>query len=165
MLPLSLLAAQKMANLLTNTNLLTTQISQIAADNSVNIPAIAPTQVFLSSATPDIGDLRAQMTYPRVCIYSDTIKNTKIEKYRSLSGTVGVTTEVWASANLVQQTDQWIHYYVEALTLVLRQNTGDWQDGLFFSGIYTVQFQPPKAGGLGYVQSAKVTCSLGVSLN
>lgn len=165
MLPLSLLAAQKMATLLTSANVLPTQISQIAADNNVNIPAIASTQVFLSSATPDIADLRAQMTYPRICIYSDTIKNTRVEKFRSLSGTVGVTAEVWASANLVQQTDLWIHYYVEALTLVLRQSTGDWQDGLFFSGIYTVQFLPPKAGGLGYVQSAKVTSSLGVSLN
>jgi hypothetical protein len=165
MLPLSLLAAQKMANLLTNTNLLATEIGQMAADNNAIIPPIASTQILLSSATPDIGDLRAQMSYPRVCIYSDTIKNTKVEKFRSLSGTVGVTAEIWASANLVQQTDQWIHYYVEALTVILRQNTGDWQDGLFFSGIYTVQFVPPKAGGLGYVQSAKVTCSLGVSLN
>jgi hypothetical protein len=165
MLPLSLLAAQKMANLLTNTNLLATEIGQMAEDNNAIIPPIASTQILLSSATPDIGDLRAQMSYPRVCIYSDTIKNTKVEKFRSLSGTVGVTAEIWASANLVQQTDQWIHYYVEALTVILRQNTGDWQDGLFFSGIYTVQFVPPKAGGLGYVQSAKVTCSLGVSLN
>ncbi|HEX4809180.1 MAG TPA: hypothetical protein VH325_09635 [Bryobacteraceae bacterium] len=165
MLPLSLLAAQKLANLLTNANLLTTQISQIAAETNVNIPTILPAQVVLSSATPDIADLRAQMSYPRVCIYSDTIKNTQVEKFRSLSGTIGVTAEVWASGTLVQQTDQWIHYYVEALTLALRQNIGDWQDGLFFSGIYTVQFQQPKAGGLGYVQSAKITCSLGVSLN
>jgi hypothetical protein len=165
MLPLSLLAAEKIASLLTNSNLLATEIGQIAADNNVNIPPIASTQVLLSSATPDIGDLRAQMSYPRVCIYSDTIKNTRIEKFRSLSGTVGVIAEIWASANLVQQTDQWIHYYVEALTEILRQNTGDWQDGLFFSGIYTVQFAPPKAGGLGYVQSAKVACSLNVSLN
>ncbi|MGC2661526.1 MAG: hypothetical protein WA324_26530 [Bryobacteraceae bacterium] len=165
MLPISLLAAQKLATLLTNNNLLTTQISQIAAASNANIPPIASTQVFLSSATPEIADMRAQMTYPRVCIYSDTIKNTKVEKFRSLSGTIGVTAEVWASGNLVQQTDQWIHYYVEAMTLVMRQNTGDWQDGLFYSGVYTVQFQSPKAGGLGYVQSAKVTCSLGVSLN
>lgn len=165
MLPISLLAAQKLANLLTNASLLTTQISQIATEANVNVPTIPSTQVFLSSATPDIADLRAQMSYPRVCIYSDTIKNTQVEKFRSLSGTIGVTAEIWASANLVQQTDQWIHYYVEALTLALRQNIGDWQDGLFYSGIYTVQFQQPKAGGLGYVQSAKITCSLGVSLN
>lgn len=165
MLPLSLLAAQKIANLLTSSNLLTTEIGQIAAYNNVAVPLITSAQILLSSATQDTGDLRAQMTYPRVCIYSDSIKNTQIEKFRSLSGTVGVTVEIWASANLVQQTDQWIHYYVEALTSILRKNTGDWQDGLFFPGIYTVQFVPPKAGGLGYVQSAKVTCSLGVSLN
>ena len=38
-------------------------------------------------------------------------------------------------------------------------------DGMFFSGVYDVQFQSPKAGGLGFVQSAKITCSLNVSRN
>ena len=73
--------------------------------------------------------------------------------------------ELWASANLLQETDQWIHFYVEAMTDILRQNIGDWGDGIFFSGAYEVQFQPPKVGGFGWVESAKVTCNLNVSRN
>ena len=73
--------------------------------------------------------------------------------------------EIWASGNLVTETDQWIHFYVEAMTNILRQNIGDWGDGIFFSGIYDVQFQTPKAGGFGYVEAAIVTCSLNVSRN
>ncbi|MGH9619657.1 MAG: hypothetical protein ACRD45_08120 [Bryobacteraceae bacterium] len=112
-----------------------------------------------------MGDDNVQLTYPRICIYPWTVKNTKAEKFRSFSGTVSVVAEIWASGDLVQQIDEWIHFYVEAYTLLLRENTGDWKDGVFFSGIYDVQFQSPKAGGLGFVESAKVTCVLNASLN
>jgi len=165
MLPLTILAAQKLSNLLTIRDTLQQQIAELAAACNLNIPTIAATQIVLSSASPDISDKSIQLTYPRVCLYSEAAKNLQTEKFRSLSGTIAVIAEVWASANLVTDSDQWIHFYVEALTDVLRQNIGDWGDGFFFSGIYDVQFQAPKAGGLGFVQSAKVTCNLNVSLN
>ncbi len=165
MLPLTILAAQKMSDLLTSGSALSQQIAAIGASCNVSVPIITSTQVVLSSASPDIGDKNNQLTYPRVCLYSGGVKNTQIEKFRSLSGTVAITAEVWASGNLVTDTDQWIHFYVEALTNILRQNIGDWKDGMFFSGVYEVQFQPPKAGGMGFMQSAKVTCNLNVGRN
>ncbi len=112
-----------------------------------------------------MGDKSLQFTYPRICLYSTGLKNTHTEKFRSLSGTISVIAEVWASGNLLQNTDKWIHFYVEAVTNILRQNIGDWGDGMFFSGTYDVQFQPPKAGGFGFVESAKVTCNVNVSRN
>ncbi len=165
MLPLTILAAQKLSNLLTNGNALQQQIKAIAASCNVIVPIITDAQVVLSSATPDIGDKNIQLTYPRICLYSLGVKNAQIEKFRSLSGTVSVVGEVWASANLVNDADEWIHFYVEAMTNILRENIGDWGDGMFFSGIYDVQFQAPKSGGIGYVESAKVTCNLNVSRN
>ena len=165
MLPLTILAAQKVSDLLTNGNALEQQIASIAASCNANVPVITPAQIVLSSASADIGDKNIQLTYPRVCLYIGAVKNTLAEKFRSLSGTVAVTAEVWASGNLVTDTDQWIHFYVEAVTQIFRQNIGDWNDGVFYSGIYEVQFQPPKAGGLGFMQSAKVTCNLNVSRN
>jgi hypothetical protein len=165
MLPLTMLAAQKLSDLLTLGDALQLQISNIAVSCNATVPAITAGHVVLSSATPDIGDSNIQLQYPRVCIYSGAVKNTQIEKFRSLSGTLAVTAEIWASDNLVTNTDQWIHFYVEAATNILRQNIGDWGDGVFFSGIYEVQFQGPRAGGLGFVQSAKVTCNLNVSRN
>lgn len=165
MLPLTLLAAQKILNLLTTGNALQQAIETIASSNDVIVPLITSAQIVLSSAPPAMGDKDLELTYPRVCLYSVAVKNTQIEKFRSLSGIVSVTAEVWASGDLISETDQWIHYYVEALTSILRQNIGDWNDGIFFSGIYDVQLQAPKAGGLGYVESAKVTCALNVSQN
>jgi hypothetical protein len=165
MLPLTLLTAQKTASLLTSANALQQQLAVLASACNTIVPPITPGQVVLSSATPDLGDKDIQLTYPRICLYSAGLRNTQVEKFRSLSGSVLVIADVWASGNLVNEVDQWIHFYVEAMTSLLRSNIGDWGDGLFFSGVYDVQFQPPKAGGLGYVQSAKVTFTFNVSQN
>ncbi len=165
MLPLTILAAKKVSELLTAGNALEGQISAIADGSNTSVPNIAANQVVLSSATPDMGDKSLQFTYPRICLYSTGLKNTHTEKFRSLSGTISVIADVWASGNLLQDTDTWIHFYVEAVTNILRQHIGDWGDGLFFSGTYDVQFQPPKAGGFGFVESAKVTCNVNVSRN
>ena len=165
MLPLTLLAAQKVSDLLTTDNALQQVIAAMETQFGVNLPQLSPGQIVLSSASADIADKDVQLTYPRVCIYSAQVKNTQVEKFRSFSGTVAVAAEVWSSANLVQDTDQCLHYYLEAVTSILRANLGDWGDGVFFSGAYDVQLQAPKAGGFGYVESAKITCNLNVSFN
>jgi hypothetical protein len=163
MLPVTILASQKLANLLTSNDALAQQIATIAALANLEVPPITSDQVVFSSASPEIGDKNIQLTYPRVCLYSSAIKNTHLEKFKSLSGMVSVVTEIWASGNMVSDTDQWIHFYVEAVTELYRQNVGNLNDGFYFSGAYEVQFQPPKAGGIGFAQSAKVICNLNVS--
>ena len=165
MLPLTLAAAQKLSDLLTTGNALQQQIGVVASAANVIVPLITTAQVVLSSTVPDLGDKDLQLTYPRVCLYTATVKNTQIEKFRSLSGTIVVIAEIWASGDLLDETDRWIHYYVEAVTNVLRANIGDWGNGVFFSGAYDVQLQSPKVGGRGYVESAKVSAVLNVSRN
>ena len=165
MIPLTIFAPQLMLNLLTNGDALEQQITLLAQASSVNVPSITADQVLLSSASPDLGDKDVQLTYPRVCLYSAAVRNTQAEKFMSLSGAVSVIADIWASSNLATDTDQWIHFYVEAFTAILRQNRGDWGQGLFFSGVYEVQFQPPKPGGVGFVKWARVTSSLNVSRN
>ncbi|HEX4772712.1 MAG TPA: hypothetical protein VH351_17900 [Bryobacteraceae bacterium] len=165
MLPLTLLAAQKAANLLTANNALSQQIAAAAQAANVALSNVQSGQVVLTASSPDIGDRDVELTYPRVCLYSTGLKNNQGEKFRTLSGTVTVVAEVWASAALVGQTDQSIHFSVDAVTNILQQNLGDWGDGVFFPGIYDVQFQAPKAGGFGFVESAKITVGLLVSRN
>lgn len=165
MQPLTILAAQKLSDLLTNGDTLQRQIAALATSANQTVPAIGVAQVVLSSASPDIGDKNIQLAYPRVCLYSSALKNTHLEKFRSLSGLICVNAEIWASGNLVSDTDAWIHFYIEAVIEILGQNVGDWGDGIFFSGVYDVQLQPPKSGGLGFVQSAKISCNLNVARN
>jgi hypothetical protein len=163
--PLTLLAAQKVAGVLTARGALGQQIAQLAAEANIVIPTIEAGQVLLSSAPPDLADKNMQFAYPRICIYSGSVKNTQTEKFRSFSGTVAVSSDIWASGDFVTQTDEWIHYYLEAVTTMLRTNTGNWGDGIFFSGRYEVKLQPAKVGGLGFVEAATVTCTLDVSIS
>jgi hypothetical protein len=165
MLPLTILVAQKVSDLLVMGNALQQQIDMIAKACNKTVPLIGLGQVVLSSASPDLGDKAVQLTYSRVCLYSAGLRNTRLEKFRSLSGSIAVVADIWASANLVDEVDEWIHFYVEAITNILGQNIGDWGDGIFFSGAYDVQFQIPKVGGIGYVESAKLTCNLNISRN
>jgi len=164
MLPLTLLAASKVAGLLTTNDLLAQTITSLAQEAGITIPVISSDQVVVSSAARELGDREIEFNYPRVCVYSSQMKNTQEEKFRSFSGGIVVAADIWASGNLLDDSDQWIHYYVEALTAILRANRGDWGDGFLFSGIYDVQLQPPKIGGFGYVELARVTCGLNVSL-
>ena len=165
MAPLTLLAPTTAASLLTAGNALSSQIAAVEEQFGYALPAIPSSQIILSSADADIADRRQQINYPRIAVYSDRVVNSLREKFRTLSGTVSVTIAVSASADLVDQVEQWIHFYIEAITNILRQNIGDWGNGMFFPGTYDVQLQPPKPGGSGFVQTASVTCIVSVSRN
>ena len=165
MTPLTLLAPMTLANLLTENSALSSQIAAIEEQFGYTLPAIPSSQIILSSADADMTDRRQQIGYPRIAVYSDRVVNNLREKFRTLSGTVSVTITLAASADLIDQVEQWTHYYVEAITNILRQNIGDWGNGMFFPGTYEVQVQPPKPGGSGFVQTANVTCIVSVSRN
>lgn len=160
MLPLTLLACQKVYDLLTGDSALAQKLASLSSSNGVSVPPIDSAHVYLSSATNDVGDSESRLGYPRVCVYSSGFKNSQFEKFRSLSGSVTTILDVWSSANLVEETDRCIHYYVEGLSALIRDSSGDWGDGLFFSGVYDVQFQSPKTGGFGFVQLARVRFDL-----
>ena len=165
MIPLTLLAAQKLAAVLTEDDALQVQVLTAANAAGVAVPAIARAQVLVSAVTPAMGDRNLQLIYPRICIYPGILKNTLVEKFRSFSGQVDLIAEIWASGDLIDHVDQSIHFYTQGLASVLQRNRGDWDDGIFFAGEYQITFQPPKAGGLGFVESAKVTLSLHASLS
>lgn len=165
MTPLTLFVPQTAAAFFTIGNVLAGRITNLAAASGMTIPVILSSQVVVTSAPPQIGDMDLQLSYPRICLYTAGLKNTHVEKFRSLSGTISLIADIWASGNLMTQIDQWTHFYVEAITDILGQNIGDWGNGVFFDGTYDLQFYSPALGGLGFVQNAKITCSLHVSQN
>jgi hypothetical protein len=165
MTPISLTAAQKFVAVLTNASALQQKLADLGAAVRPALPLITPGQVVLSSAGPDLADRNAQLSYPRVCVYSVGFKNTQLEKFRSISGGVSLVADIWSSADLVDHAELWLHFYIEGITELLMANRGDWGDGFCFAGGYDVQVQPPKGGGLGFVQAARLTFSLHVSRN
>jgi hypothetical protein len=156
MLPLTLLVTQKLYNLMTADSALSQELESLNRSTGSHVPLIGSAHVYLSSATNDVGDTESRLGYPRICVYSSGFRNSQLEKFYTVSGNASTMVDIWASANLVEDTDRWIHFYVEATSILLRRSSGDWGDGVFFPGIYDVQFQSPRAGGLGFVQSARL---------
>lgn len=163
MLPLTLLAPQKIVDLLLAGASFARAVEESAQENVLMVPPIADSQITISSASPELADLVNQFTYPRMCIYSGALRNEQVEKFRSLSGSITVTSEIWSSGNMLSDTDRWIHFYVDAFTRVMGNAIGDLGDGFFFPGKFDIQFQQPKRGGFGYLQMAKISCNLLVS--
>jgi hypothetical protein len=164
MLPLTLLAPEKLASLLTTNSALQMAVNAIAAQSGVVLPAISSSQIVVTSISPDMADRNAQLTYPRVCLYCTQVKNLQSQKFCSFSGSVVLAADVWFSGNLLAPTSTGLHYYVEGVTSIMRANQGDWGDGFYFTGLYDVQVQPPKTGGFGFVEFARVSCSVDVNI-
>ena len=163
MLPLTLLATNKLLNLLTVNDALSQAIRSNAAASGVDVPVLDTSQIINSYVGPDMGDLNLQLTYPRVCVYTSQVTNVQREKFRAFSGVAAVVADVWSSDSLEKSTETALHFFVEGIADILQANLGDWGDGFRFSGVYGVHIQTPKEGGLGFVQLARITCSLNVT--
>ena len=163
MLPLTLLATNKLLNLLTVNDALSQAISSNAAASGVDVMPLSTEQIIGSYVNPDMGDLNLQMTYPRICLYAGQVTNNQREKFRAFSGVVSVIADVWSSASLEQPVETALHFYVQGMADILQANLGDWGDGFRFPGVFGVHLQPPKLGGLGFVQLGRVTCDLHVT--
>src|SRR5947208_13206587 len=110
MLPLTLLVAQKVSDLLTNDSALSLEIAALAASANTIVPGIDKSQIILSSAGPDLADKNLQLSYPRICLYSGLLRNSLIEKFRILSGSISLMADIWTSGNLATDTERWIHF-------------------------------------------------------
>jgi hypothetical protein len=155
---------QIVANLLTTNSALQMAVNAIAGQTGQVLPPIANNQIVITTISPDLADKNAQLTYPRVCLYTTQVKNTHLEKFRSFSGVVAVATDVSFSASLIASTETGLHCYVDAIGSILRANQGDLGNGFYFSGLYDVQPQAAKPGGFGFVESARITCVFDVSI-
>lgn len=163
MQPITISAAQKTVALLKDGSALASELAEITNGAAVEIAAIPDEQIYASSASLAMAELQQELGYPRVAVASTRFRNTQQEKFRSVSGTVTVTAEIAATGDLLTNVDTSIHFYVEAIANLLRRNRGDWGDGIFFSGGYDVDIQAPKAGGSGFLQTARVSFDVGVS--
>jgi len=119
--------------------------------------------VISQNAAPDLADKAAAVQYPVVSAYCEKISNTQREKFRSFSGTVQLAVEVRHSQDQLDGLEDTLEQYTDAVTQTLSGNTGDWGDGMYFSGAYQVSFGAVKKGGKNFTQAAKITLEVGVS--
>jgi hypothetical protein len=90
--------------------------------------------------------------------------NSLTEKFRTFSGTAQMAAEVRHSQDRLQGLQEGLEACADALTQVLDGNRGDWGSGMYYAGGYQVAFGAVKHGGKNYIQVAKVTFEIGVSI-
>jgi len=165
MTPLTLEIPQQIIQVLAASTGLAAWVENVQIEAGLPLPMVPVSQIIVSAASAELLDKVEQVGYPRVAVYTAKVENALLEKFRSLSGSATAAIAISVSSDLIEQAEQNMHFYIDAVTGILRQNTGDWGNGLFFSGKYDVQVQPPKAGGIGFVQTAIVSCTINVSRN
>jgi|SRR5581483_4486321 len=122
-------------------------------------------QIRPQNVAADLIDRSDPVAYPLVNVYCEKIVNSLAEKFRSFSGALEMAVEIRHSQEKPRGLQDALELYTDAVMQVLDTNRGAWGSGLYYTGGYAVTFAPVKKGGKNYIQSAKITFQLGVSLN
>lgn len=164
MAQIGITAVQKATGLLRAPTGLPAGVAAIAQVSKLTLPVVELTQVIAQNVPPEVIEKSAGTRYPAFHIYCEKLQNTLREKFRQFSGTATLSVDVRVTHDRLEGLDQMAQAYVDAVTQVLDTNRGDWGDGLFYTGGYTVTYQPVKHGGKNFLQTAKVSFDLQVSV-
>lgn len=158
-------ATGKILKLLTSSPGVNTNLDTLAQLEQMPLAPLAERQIKSQNVAFELSDRSADVTYPAIHVYCDKISNLLTEKFRSFSGKAHMVMEVRLSQDRMEGLEKTLQLYVEAITRVLEQNQGDWDQGLFYTGGYEVAFSPVKHGGRNFIQIAKIMFEVGASSN
>ena len=139
-------------------------VAELAEETGVTLAALPPAHVISQNVAAELSEKSQVVKYPVVHVYADRIRNELKEKFRTFSGTVRTVAEVRVSHDRIEGIEDRLRLYVDAVTRVLDSNRGSWGEGAFFAGKYEVTIDPVKHGGRNFLQVAKVTFEVDLSL-
>ncbi len=139
-------------------------IAGLAADTGVTLAPVPPEHIVNQNIPIALAERSQAVKYPVVHVYSDRVRNTLTEKFRTFSGKVRTVAEVRFSQDRVEGIEEQLRLYVDAVTQVLDANRGSWGEGAFFAGAYEVSFDPVQHGGKNFLQIARVSFEVDLSL-
>jgi hypothetical protein len=157
------LAAGKLLGKLQAVQGLPGALSEIANQVTFEIPLIEPEQIQTRNVVAEVIERAMPFKYPAVFVYADRIRNEQKEKFRKFSGRVDLVAEVRLTQDRVDELESKVGAYVDAIADVLEASKGDWGDCVVFAGLYEVEFEAVKRGGVGFAQKARVKLSVHVS--
>lgn len=146
----------RVAELLKSTTGLKSSVHQAALSARVQLPEIAPEQVFSRNVAFEVTERTGEARYPSVHVYCEKVVNEMREKFRTFSGRVHMVAEIRVSHDRMEGMESQLHAYADAVTRVLDASRGDWGNGMYYAGGYEVNFGPVKKGGKNHIQTAKV---------
>lgn len=140
-------------------------VAQIAAVENIPPGQLPVPKITEQNISADTLEKRIGAQYPSVSIFCEKLDNRLTEKFRTFSGIAKIAAEVRVSQDNIINLENQIRLYIDAVTSVLDVNRGNWNNGIFYVGGYEVTFSPIKHGGKNYLQSARVSFSLDVSVD
>ncbi len=151
------------AQMLAGDSGLAPSVAEFAVDTGIDVNPIAASQVVARNVSFEIAEKSTGAVYPGFYVYCEKVSNSLREKFRTFSGVARITVEVRASQDRLENLEQRLGVYVDAVTAVLDGNRGDWGLGMFYTGGYDITFAAVRAGGKGLLQIAKVSFDVQVS--
>lgn len=142
---------------------LSAALAAIAEREATALPELQDEQVLAQNVAFEVAERTAGVKYPAVYVYCEGLANTLREKFRRFSGTVHMAAEVRVSHDRLENVGALLQLCVEAVTDVLEQNRGEWAPGMYYAGVYKVEYGAIKHGGKNFLQSAKVRFEVNVS--
>ena len=128
------------------------------------VPAFPVASILRGNSSPELTEQSIALQYPVMTIYCDKLSNTLKEKYRVFSGSAQVVVEVRHSTDRIQGIQEALETYVASACQILDNSRGDWANGVFYAGGYDVTFGPVKRGGRNFLQIAKFTVNVDISV-
>jgi hypothetical protein len=157
-------ATQKTLQFLTAPAGLSSSIGAISREEAITLPVVGVRQILAQNVAADIVERDLETSYPAIHLYCEKLTNTLKETFRTFSGQAQMAVEVRVSTDRLQGIEQRLQLYVDAVAQVLEKNRGDWGGGMFYTGGYEAVFGGVKRGGKNYIQTAKITFELQVSV-
>jgi len=143
---------------------LSSSLAAVAERENVKLGEITPRHVLAQNVAPELAERTAGVQYPVFYVCCEKLTNELREKFRTFSGKARLAVDVRVTHDRLEDLSRTLELHVEAVTNVLDSHRGDWGGGIFFAGGYEVTFGVTKHGGKNFIQTAKVTFEVDVSL-
>jgi hypothetical protein len=122
-------------------------------------------QVRSGNIASELSERSDTVQYPAANVYCEKIVNSQAEKFRTFSGKLQMAIDLRHSEDRLDMVQSNLETYADAVMGVLGASLGDWGGGMYYAGGYQVAIGPVKHGGRNFIQTAKITFEIGVSIS
>jgi len=155
----------KTVQLLTGPSGVNLNLEALVLSGATTVAPLGTAQITPENVALELVERATAVTYPAVNVYCEKIANQLVEKFRTFSGISQMAIEVRHSQDRLDGLQDTLELYTSAVMQTLDSSRGDWGCGMYYAGGYQVTFGAVKSGGTNFVQTAKVTFEIGVSIN
>jgi len=144
---------------------LSENLSAVAQLEGITLAPIETKQLLTQNVAQALVERSVDLKYPALLVYCEKITNDLREKFRTFSGKANMAIEVRVSQDRIEGLENLLQIYTDTVTRILDQNRGDWGNGMFYTGGYQAVFGPMEHGGRNFIQTAKITFEVAVSID